>query len=174
MGKLSAIFLPLLIITSGCVNSKIIKPINKQYEENLNNLSVNLAIVTETYIPVIDAYLDFKIEQLRVKKEDELLKGDTKLTPEDQIKLEFYHRDNIEKKKELLTLLNDLLTTLKSQTEIAKIHLEAYKSFAESGKLTQEIKQQITDSQLQIKALSMLKLDPQKAEKIKQLLFTFK
>lgn len=157
----------------GCVNRTLLRPVNAQGTENLKNLGANLEIVRGTYVPVLSAYLDFKIQQLRVMKQNELLAGAMKLSPEAQIQLEFYVRDQQAKKKEVLDLLQALLDTLKEQSDIATIHLDAYKSFAESGKLTDALAQQLQDSNFQMKALAMLKMDPSKAKRVQELLSDF-
>lgn len=168
-----AIFLAVALPGIGCANRKLLRPINAQGAENIKNLNANLGIVRETYIPVMSTYLDFKIQQLRVAKQTELLAGGMKLSPEAQIQLEFYVRDQQAKKKEVLDLLQALLDTLKEQSEIANIHLDAYKSFAESGKLTDALAQQLQDSNFQMKALAMLKMDSGKAKRVQELLSEF-
>jgi hypothetical protein len=157
----------------GCLSRAVLRPINKQNEENLKNMTTNLQIVADTYIPVMSSYLDFKIQQAKVKKQNELLAGGTRLSPEAQIQLEFFVRDQQSAKKEVLQLLQDLFTTLKGQSEIAAVHLEAYKTFAESGKLTDTLTTELQDSNLQLKALALLKMDPTKAKKIQDLLQQF-
>lgn len=157
----------------GCANPKLLRPVNSQGAENLKNLGANLEIIRGTYVPVMSAYLDFKIQQMRVAKQNDLLAGAMKLSPEAQIQLEFYVRDQQSKKKEVLDLLQSLLDTLKEQSDIAAIHLDAYKSFAESGKLTDALTQQLQDSSLQMKALAMLKMDPAKAKRVQELLSEF-
>jgi len=158
------------LICAGCASRQLLRPVNTQGAENLRNLSANIEIIRGTYIPVMGAYLDFKIQQLRVAKQNELLAGGIKLSPEAQIQLEFYTRDQQAKKKEVLDLLQALLDTLKEQTDIATVHLDAYKSFAESGRLSDAVAAQLQDSNFQIKALSMLKMDPVKAKRVQELL----
>ncbi|MEK7389131.1 MAG: hypothetical protein AAB036_05495 [Elusimicrobiota bacterium] len=161
------------VMFSGCASRHLLRPVNTHGAENLKNLNANLGIIKETYIPVMSAYLDFKIQQLRVGKQTELLNGGMKLSPEAQIQLEFYVRDQQAKKKEVLDLLEALLSTTKEQADIANIHLDAYKSFAESGKLTDALSQQLQDSNLQMRALAMLKMDPVKAKRVQELLSEF-
>lgn len=171
-------FAPVIMLATslaavGCANPKLLRPVNSQGAENIKNLGSNIAIIRETYIPVLSAYLDFKIQQLRVAKQNELRGDATKLSPEAQIQLEFYVRDQQAKKKEVVDLLQALLDTLKEQSDIAAIHLDAYKSFAESGKLTDALAQQLQDSNFQLKALEMLKMDPAKARRAQELLSEF-
>ena len=110
---------------------------------------------------------------MKVRKQNELLAGGFKLSPENQIQLEFYVRDQIEKKKEVMKLLEDLMTTIKSQSEIASMNLDAYKSFTEGGKASDSIKEKLQDSQLQLKALALLKMDPAKAKRMQELFAEF-
>ncbi|OGS07715.1 MAG: hypothetical protein A2204_00140 [Elusimicrobia bacterium RIFOXYA1_FULL_47_7] len=158
---------------TGCMNPKILRPINSQNEENLTDMSKNMQILSDTYLPVLSAYLDFKIQQMKVKKQNELAGSDYKLTPEAKIDLEFYTRDLLAEKKEMLTLLQELMSTIKEQSDIAKIHLEAYKDFTEKSKLTDDFVDKLKDSNLQMKALSVLKMDPNKSKRLQELLSMF-
>lgn len=169
----TTVLLGVVLSSLGCVNRALLRPVNAQGAQNLKNLSANLKIVRGTYIPVLSSYLDFKIQQLRVAKQTELLAGGMKLSPEALIQLEFYVRDQQAKKKEVINLLQALLDALKEQSDIANIHLGAYESFAESGKLTNALNQQLQDSNFQIKALAMLKMDPAKAKRLQELLSEF-
>ncbi len=157
----------------GCMNPKVLRPINSQNEENLANMSKNMQILVDTYLPVLDAYLDLKIQQMKVKKQNELIGSDFKLTPEAKIDLEFYTRDLLNDKKEVISLLQELLSTLKEQSEIAKIHLDAYKNFTEKNKITDDFIDKLKDSNLQLKALSVLKMDSNKSKRLQELLSMF-
>jgi hypothetical protein len=170
---ISMVMLTAALACAGCASRKLLYPVNAQSAENLGNINANLGIIRETYIPVLSTYLDFKIQQLRVMKQNELLGGAMRLSPEAQIELEFYFRDQQAKKKEVLDLLQTMLYTLKEQSDIATIHLEAYKSYAESGKLSDDLALKLQDSTFQLKALAMLKLDSAKAKRVQELLLEF-
>jgi hypothetical protein len=169
------IIITLLVSLScaGCVNPKVLRPVNTQNEENLTKINQNVQILVDTYLPVLNAYLDFKIQQKKAKKQSELIGTDFKLTSEAKIELGFYERDLLAEKKEVMELLQELLSTLKEQSEIAKIHLDAYKDFAEKGKVTDDFVEKLKDSSFQLKALSALKLNPDKSKRLQELLSMF-
>jgi hypothetical protein len=173
MKSLVIVMLLGIVSFTGCMNPKVLKPINIQNEENLANMSRNIQILGDTYLPVLSAYLDLKIQQMKVKKQNELVGSDFKLTPEAKIELEFYTRDLLADKKEIIVLFQELLSTLKGQSEIAKIHLDAYKYFTDKSKLTDDFVDKLKDSNLQLKALSLLKMDPNKSKKFQELLSIF-